>query len=126
MLSADGAMGANLSHYRVQFAIEDFCCIRTVLLYTTSQEAGMFNINRRLGIRIRLLRRMMGLTQEQLADFAAIHRTHMGEIERGEGNVTIATLLKVAAGLDISIYALLRGIDHSDTRTLTRLLSAFR
>jgi transcriptional regulator with XRE-family HTH domain len=69
---------------------------------------------------------MMGLTQEQLADFAGINRTHMGEIERGEGNVTIATLLKIAAGLDISIYALLRGIDRSDTRTLTRLLSAFR
>lgn len=86
----------------------------------------MFNINRRLGIRIRLLRQMMGLTQEQLANFAEIHRTHMGELERGESNMTIATLLKVAAGLDVSVYALLRGIDHSNTRTLTRLLSAFR
>jgi transcriptional regulator with XRE-family HTH domain len=70
----------------------------------------MEEINQRLGSRIRHLRESSGLTQEQLADCGKIHRTHMGEIERGECNVTIKTLQKVAMALDTSVSTLLRGI----------------
>lgn len=42
----------------------------------------------------------MGLSQEALADAAGIDRSHMGKIERGERNVTLLNLLKIAAALN--------------------------
>ena len=41
----------------------------------------------------------MGLSQEALADAAQIDRAHMGKIERGERNVTLLNLLKIAAAM---------------------------
>jgi transcriptional regulator with XRE-family HTH domain len=40
------------------------------------------------------------LSQEALADAAGIDRSHMGKIERGERNVSIMNVLKIAAALD--------------------------
>lgn len=42
----------------------------------------------------------MGLSQEALADAAGIDRSHMGKIERGERNVTLLNLVRVAVALD--------------------------
>lgn len=54
----------------------------------------------RLGRAIRDARKIKGLSQETLADAAGIDRSHMGKIERGERNVTILNLARVAAALD--------------------------
>jgi transcriptional regulator with XRE-family HTH domain len=42
----------------------------------------------------------VGLSQEALADAAGIDRSHMGKIERGERNVTLLNLVKIAAALN--------------------------
>jgi transcriptional regulator with XRE-family HTH domain len=70
----------------------------------------MSSVQKTLGARIRDLRLKKGWSQEAFADICGIHRSHMGEIERGETNVTLSTLLVVAQHLEITITALFRGI----------------
>lgn len=52
-----------------------------------------------LGQAIRNRRTAAGLSQEALADAAEIDRSHMGKIERGERNVSVLNILKIAAAL---------------------------
>jgi len=54
-----------------------------------------------LGVAIRSRRKSAGLSQEALADNAGIDRSHMGKIERGERNVSILNLSRVAAALHV-------------------------
>jgi transcriptional regulator with XRE-family HTH domain len=49
---------------------------------------------------VRARRKALDLSQEALADAAGIDRSHMGKIERGERNITLLNLLKIAAALD--------------------------
>lgn len=60
-----------------------------------------------LGNAIRERRLSYGLSQEAVADAARIDRSHMGKIERGERNVTVLNLLRIAAALDTTAAALL-------------------
>lgn len=53
----------------------------------------------RIGSLIRECRRDLHLSQEALADAAGIDRSHMGKIERGERNVTLLNLVRIAAAL---------------------------
>ena len=52
-----------------------------------------------LGAAIRAERTARGLSQEALADAAKIDRSHMGKVERGERNVTILNIARIAAAL---------------------------
>jgi len=52
----------------------------------------------------------MGWSQEEFAAKCDINRSYMGRIERGELNLTLETVQKVAKGLNESVSALLRGI----------------
>lgn len=56
----------------------------------------------RIGDAIRTRRLANGLSQEALADAAGIDRSHMGKIERGERNVTLLNLIRVAYALERS------------------------
>lgn len=49
-----------------------------------------------LGAAIRARRKALSLSQEALADAAQLDRGHMGKIERGERNVTLLNVLKIA------------------------------
>ncbi len=64
----------------------------------------------RLGKRIRKLRSQRGWSQEEFSDVCSINRSYMGRIERGELNLTLDSLEKVARGLGISVSALLKGV----------------
>lgn len=63
---------------------------------------------KRLGEAVRAARKVRGLSQEALADAAGIDRSHMGKIERGERNVTLLNVLRIAAALNGSAADLLR------------------
>jgi len=63
-----------------------------------------------LGVRIRELRSKRGWSQEAFADHCGINRSHMGQIERGETNLTFATLYFIAQKLDTTIASLFQGI----------------
>lgn len=65
----------------------------------------------RLGAVIRAERQAQGLSQEALADKANIDRSYMGGIERGEHNLAIMNLLKVADALGMKASLLLEKSD---------------
>jgi XRE family transcriptional regulator, regulator of sulfur utilization len=65
-----------------------------------------------LGEAITVLRAERGLSQEQLADVAHLHITHIGGIERGTSNPSFETLLKLARALEITPGALLTAADE--------------
>lgn len=55
------------------------------------------------GRRIRDVRRSKGISQEVLAEMADIDRSYMGNIERGEKNVTLKKAYDICDALDIDI-----------------------
>ena len=65
---------------------------------------------KQLAERIRRLRNQKGWSQEEFAATCNINRSYMGRIERGELNLTLETLEKIANGLSVSVSALLKGI----------------
>ena len=58
-----------------------------------------YEVNIRLGRRIKRLRKELRISQEKLAERANIHRTYMGRIERGESNPPVYTVYKIAKAL---------------------------
>jgi len=56
---------------------------------------------------VRRLRKERGLSQEELAEAAGVHRTYVGMIERGEKNVTIYNIERLAQALNVSPGSLL-------------------
>ncbi|WP_342420579.1 helix-turn-helix transcriptional regulator [Paenibacillus sp. FSL E2-0178] len=64
----------------------------------------------RIGERIRRVRKEINLSQEQLAERSGLHTNYVGQVERGEKNLTLETLEKVVGGLDISLEELFRYI----------------
>jgi len=66
-------------------------------------------LRRRVGIEVRVLRVMHGWTQEVLAEVAGLHRNYVGYVERGERNVGIDNLERLARALGVPVAVLLRG-----------------
>ena len=60
-----------------------------------------------IGDNVGRLRRGRKLSQEKLADICGYHRTYVGMIERGERNITIATLEALAGALGVEPLRLL-------------------
>lgn len=63
-------------------------------------------IYRKLGERIELLRKEKGLTQEELAEKAGLHRAYFWDIEKGR-NISIKTAYNIARALDTTLSKLL-------------------
>jgi transcriptional regulator with XRE-family HTH domain len=55
----------------------------------------------RFGRRVRTERERLGMSQEELADRAGIHRTYLGGVERGERNVGLLNVLRIARALGV-------------------------
>lgn len=58
---------------------------------------------------VRARRKELGLSQEELADRAQVHRTFIGHVERAETNVSIDNIDRISAALEIPAWQLLRG-----------------
>jgi transcriptional regulator with XRE-family HTH domain len=68
------------------------------------------DIQRHIGDTIRALRLRRGWSQDVFADRSGLNRAHVGEVERGESNVTIQTLKIVADTLGVKIVDLVKGL----------------
>ena len=58
--------------------------------------------------RLRQIRQLKGLSQEELADMAGLHRTYVGSVERSERNISIDNIERLAKALEVDILELLK------------------
>lgn len=63
-----------------------------------------------VGKTIRQLREAIGISQEELAYRAGLHRTYIGGVERGERNLGVENLIRIARALEVSPTALLENV----------------
>ncbi len=63
----------------------------------------VIRISKKIGLKIKLLRNKIGISQEELGFRSSISKTQIGLIERGESSPTIDTLDQIAQALDISL-----------------------
>lgn len=61
-------------------------------------------ILKKFGLKVRQERLKLGLSQEELAARAGVHRTYIGMIERAEKNITLENIEKICNALDVSIH----------------------
>ena len=71
----------------------------------------MMDINKQLGMRIKYLRRLKRMSQEDLALEAGVNKNYLSDLERGERNPTVKILEKIARALDINLQELFKGIE---------------
>ena len=89
-----------------------------------------------IGRKLRQFRQKKGYSQETLADRAGLHPTYIGQVERGEKNITVETLAKITTALGIPIssvfddplraYELFSSLSEKDQRRLYDILSQIR
>jgi len=66
-----------------------------------------FDVRKPFGTSVRTWRSRLGISQEELGGRAGLHRTYICDVERGERNVTLQSIEKLAGALEISVSALL-------------------
>jgi transcriptional regulator with XRE-family HTH domain len=69
------------------------------------------NVLKKLGQNIKRLRLAKDLSQEKLAELSNLHRTYVGGVERGERNISLLNLTRLAQALEVSLADLMEGID---------------
>jgi transcriptional regulator with XRE-family HTH domain len=65
------------------------------------------DLQRTVGRNLRAYRDARGLSQEAFADVLGVHRTYMGGVERGERNLTLKSLERIAQRINVDPLALL-------------------
>jgi transcriptional regulator with XRE-family HTH domain len=70
----------------------------------------MEDIRVRFGKAVRQKRHKLGVSQEAFADLCGLDRTYIGGIERGERNVALVNIEKIAKALRLAIKDLFRGV----------------
>ncbi|MBW4081452.1 helix-turn-helix domain-containing protein [Paenibacillus sp. S150] len=72
-----------------------------------------------VGARIRALRKGKGLSQEALGEKGGFHFSYIGQIERGEKNVSLLNLQKIAEALEVNLIQLSAYVDEEILVTQT-------
>ena len=66
------------------------------------------SMRKMFAIRIKEERKALEMTQEQFAEYCDLHRTYIGAVERGERNVSIDVMERMANALRVPLFALFR------------------
>lgn len=73
------------------------------------------NLRATLAANLRRHRESKGISQEELASLAGLHRTYVGAVERAERNITLSTLERLARALDVDPVSLLLHMEGDET-----------
>jgi DNA-binding XRE family transcriptional regulator len=96
-------------HFRIHSQIEVATHGSVDRELASRQRAGCVegDLQQTVGRNLRLLRIARGLSQEDFADFLGVHRTYLGGIERGERNLTLKSLERIAGQIKVDPITLL-------------------
>jgi transcriptional regulator with XRE-family HTH domain len=62
----------------------------------------------RFGVVLRHAREEMQLSQEVLAEMAGLHRTYIGQVERGERNISVDSMERLAEAVNLPLWEMLK------------------
>ena len=65
-------------------------------------------LNGLVAVNLKRFRQKAGFSQEEFAEHRGVHRTYVGSVERGDRNITLDTLQKVAKGLGVNSLQILK------------------
>jgi transcriptional regulator with XRE-family HTH domain len=65
------------------------------------------DVQTRFGKRLREVRQRKGLSQERLAELAGLHRTYVSGVERGERNISLLNIERLAVALGVAMSDLM-------------------
>lgn len=68
------------------------------------------------GQRLRARRLELGMSQEALAESAGLHRNYVGSVERGERNVALRNIVRLAAAVGVDPGELVAGLQSQDRK----------
>ena len=77
-----------------------------------AKKKGRPDIRERFGSAVKARREALGLTQEDLAEKARIHRTYLSDVERGTRNLALVNIERLAAALAMSMAELFAAIEN--------------
>jgi len=60
------------------------------------------------GVRLRHAREEIDLSQQRLAEMAGLHRIYIGQVERGERNISVDSMERLAASVSLPLWEMLR------------------
>jgi two-component system response regulator len=73
---------------------------------------GKTDVKKQFGAAVRFHRDHLGISQEELAGRAGLHRTYISDVERGARNVSLESILRLATALEISLSALFSRLEE--------------
>jgi CheY-like chemotaxis protein/DNA-binding transcriptional regulator YdaS (Cro superfamily) len=71
------------------------------------------------GVSVKIWRSRLGISQEELAGRAGLHRTYVSDIERGARNVSLESISKLARALEVSVATLFSDSDKTTSATVS-------
>jgi transcriptional regulator with XRE-family HTH domain len=71
------------------------------------------DIREHFGFALKARREELGLTQEEFADRAGIHRTYLSDVERGTRNISLLNIERIASALSLRLSELFRLVERS-------------
>ena len=71
------------------------------------------DIRERFGFAVKDRREALGLTQEEFAERAGIHRTYLSDIERGTRNVSLINIERLSSALSLRLSELFRTVERA-------------
>src|ERR1700734_279941 len=80
----------------------------------------VFDVQKPFGTAVRAWRNRLGISQEELAGRAGLHRTYVCDVERGARNVSLESIEKLARALEISTAALFSCLPSPDSAARPR------
>lgn len=68
------------------------------------------DLKRAFGQRVRQMREARGWSQETMNQHSGLHWTYIGQVERGERNLTLLSIQKIAKGFKVEMVELFKGL----------------